>query len=66
MQKIRLMPCPFCGAEPELKAHEGNLYSVRCMNQECNVLVHTLPDKSKTEAIRAWNKRRTLTFYTHK
>jgi hypothetical protein len=57
---MRLLPCPFCGAEPKMDQYNvkgTNHWDVSCMNDDCLVLVETDEFESQEEAIRAWNKR---------
>lgn len=55
----KLQPCPFCGGEADcndmgLTDHEGNpLWWVVCLG--CKVSTHG--DKTRQEAIAAWNRR---------
>lgn len=53
------LPCPFCGASPEIGAYDGldgSVYYIACDVKGC--LVRPAVDKfSAQEAMEAWNKR---------
>lgn len=51
-QKIELKPCPFCGAEAELKEITGR-WTAKC-TKEC---VGTRIFKDKQKAVEVWNRR---------
>lgn len=59
MNKKKLKPCPFCGAEGKklLVLQDDGEYYVQCDNYGCGALgpYKDLP----TEAVEAWNKRAT-------
>ena len=53
----KLLPCPFCGGEAELRnAHKESWY-VLCVGDECPVLPDSTFKKTKAEAVAAWNTR---------
>ena len=56
----QLLPCPFCGKEPEIDGYKikGIMHwNVSCMNDHCLVHVETDDFESEEESIGAWNKR---------
>ena len=54
----KLKPCPFCGADAELKLVDG-LYWVQCGGMECRVTSCTDGINDDEEAIKWWNTRPT-------
>ena len=56
----RLLPCPFCGSEPQMWGDSGWTY-IRCGNDQCIVYTaEPLPYNDAThraDAIGAWNRR---------
>jgi len=57
---MTLLPCPFCGKEPEIDKYKikGVMqWNVSCMNDNCLVHVETDDFESENEAIQAWQKR---------
>ena len=57
---MKLLPCPFCGKEPEIDQYKIQgvmLWNVACMNDDCLVEVETEDFESEEDAIKAWNKR---------
>jgi hypothetical protein len=59
MNSEELKPCPFCRAIPEVSQARMiiNQWKVTCRNLECAVVVDTLPQETKEQAIAAWNRR---------
>lgn len=55
---IDLRPCPFCGGEAET-VRVGDMYYVRCGNNDCPVVVETNNYYAEYDAISAWNTRYT-------
>ena len=49
-----LLPCPFCGGEPNL-ALTGAWYSIVCTTLGCEVIMDDF--NSRDDAIAAWNRR---------
>lgn len=60
---MKLKPCPFCGAEPELISEESlipghKLFHVECVNDGCQMDdVSTACSSSPFGAVDAWNCR---------
>ncbi len=59
-----LKPCPFCGGEAEIVVLDRwwgddlrDFYKVACKNKKCNVIVETIIEYEKKDAIEAWNRR---------
>ncbi len=54
-----LLPCPWCGKEPELRVI-GDWYSVSCTGhfRKCKVASCTLGFRTRAAAVRAWNTRK--------
>ena len=60
-----LLPCPFCGADAEIRAHplalhdeESRGWEVACWKCGARVGSTVLPTgKTKEQAIEAWNRR---------
>lgn len=61
----KLLPCPFCGADAEIRAHplalrdeESRGWEVACWKCGARVGSTVLPTgKTKEQAIAAWNRR---------
>lgn len=51
-----LLPCPFCGGEPELK-HLGRHYGASCADWKCQGMQGALMHLDAGSAISAWNRR---------
>ena len=52
-----LLPCPFCGHEPEVRAGRGGTrWYVQCMNDQCKCTVQLFD--SRAQAVKAWNTRK--------
>ena len=52
-----LLPCPFCGEKPIINKRGNGLWEVKCINENCGVIVMTDEKISKRVAIEAWNFR---------
>lgn len=48
--------CPFCGKKP-LVHSDGNMYEVRCENDDCKVAPSSYRYSSRGDAVDAWNER---------
>ena len=59
MEKIKLLPCPFCGREAkEVISPRCKLeYRIRCANITCTVRPTTPYFEDLNEAVRKWNNR---------
>ena len=59
--RVELLPCPFCGAHPEIDSwtsREGEIeWQIDCENPECGLVVSSNVRDSFEEAARAWNNR---------
>lgn len=59
--KIHLLPCPFCGAEPEMNPQANAGFYVDCINLECPVYgVETRSYNTPEDAAAKWNTRNTF------
>jgi hypothetical protein len=56
----RLLPCPFCGEQPELNDHGKIGTWIQCENKSCDVEPFAHCD-TKAETISAWNTRAPIT-----
>lgn len=56
MEKIKLLPCPFCGESPE-KIRNGGLKGIHCSNPGCIAFNIQAFYCSWKKAIHAWNRR---------
>lgn len=60
-QKIKPLPCPFCGSEAEAYSDEINdrvTYVVGCSGDDCPLeSANTAPHARLSEAIKTWNRR---------
>lgn len=53
---VKLLPCPFCGAEAKLRADDcGDAWTPECTNTECSVDFPWYWDKA--DAVAVWNTR---------
>ena len=52
-----LLPCPFCGKIPVVNKRENGTWEVRCINENCGVVVMTDEKISEKLAIKTWNYR---------
>ena len=53
---MELKPCPFCGGEAEF-IDNGYFCDVSCKDTDCRGYADSLTNKTKKEAIKAWNRR---------
>lgn len=58
MTEMKLLPCPFCGSEPELGSF-GRAVTVHCPNENCDVGAETAADTERA-AFEQWNRRAPL------
>lgn len=60
IEKVELLPCPFCGIESQILRDHISPYAVaytpECMNPKCNATMGNFC--TKVEAILAWNTRK--------
>lgn len=56
MKNSELKPCPFCGEKPKV-VEDISVSWVVCDNERCMVYARTLLNKTREEAIEAWNAR---------
>lgn len=60
-EKEKLLPCPFCGEQPQtnyFKDKMGSVATVKCVNEECITRDPICVEKvSMKMAIKAWNTR---------
>jgi hypothetical protein len=54
-EKIKPLPCPFCGSEAEWHG-ECEMIWIRCSNYECMAEQNGRFDEPE-EAVEAWNRR---------
>lgn len=58
MDDNKPLPCPFCGAEPEVYAFTTHMeFIVECLNEDCAMNPHTRIRDSREQAISDWNGR---------
>lgn len=60
MSKVKLKPCPFCGAQPEREKFMsmGKIYySISCTNEKCFVQPFTAGHINSSIPTKEWNKR---------
>lgn len=55
-QKIKLKPCPFCGAEAVMDTIKPHYYEGETFI-ECTGCTCAIAEKTEHEAIEAWNRR---------
>jgi len=49
--------CPFCGQMPFVNKRQNGTWEVRCVNENCGVIVMTDEKISKQLAIKTWSLR---------
>lgn len=52
----KLLPCPFCGAVPDITGEDDGIWGVECSSND-PVIVSTIAFETRSEAIAAWNRR---------
>lgn len=52
----KLLPCPFCGSEAEMKRNSGGIYFVKCKDKSCGARTRNFADNEGGAAY-SWNKR---------
>ena len=60
MAKVKLKPCPFCGATPQREKvmRFGQMYwSIACENEKCRIQPMTDMHKTLSVITREWNRR---------
>lgn len=57
MQKIDLLPCPFCGRKPKISKINSQLYQIVCLFSKCPAHLSCVIKKTPEEATQAWNTR---------
>jgi hypothetical protein len=62
-KKIKLLPCPFCGALPKFRFNRDhgpevpeNFWALGCENKQCSVLPLATATE-KPDAVKQWNTR---------
>lgn len=55
----KLLPCPFCGHEVELKSlgGDGQNWAIICLTCNCACSEMGVSGETKEEIIKAWNRR---------
>ena len=56
-ESAKPLPCPFCGAEPEVFSFDDGRFLVLCSNTECKVRPFTYIRDTREQAIADWNAR---------
>lgn len=52
-----LLPCPFCGNDPDIVEDVADTYYIACRNDDCKVLVEVWSSGGMLEIIKIWNDR---------
>ena len=60
MSDTKLLPCPFCGGEAELRVSNDGYAVVGCKNDDCQGYACCYKYNSKKEAIQKWNTRKPI------
>lgn len=58
--KDDLMPCPFCGEQPEVVEKVRGSITIRCTSKKCTVKPCTNASSQRKTAREYWNKRARL------
>lgn len=64
MDKLELLPCPFCGGKAKLTEVEPSGYVVECTNGICNAstnIRYSCGDDARPLVSAQWNRRASLT-----
>ena len=58
MSDFQILPCPFCGINPEISSHTTLevTHIIMCKNWECGTVTASI-DKTLDKAIKKWNRR---------
>ena len=60
MEEIKLLPCPFCGKEPNKRKQivdHDTMFKVSCEYINCSALPETILQPTEEFAAQAWNNR---------
>ena len=58
-KKVNLLPCPFCGSDPDIYSYRrhGPWYRIYCAGDNCRMRVATLTYRDLDLAVADWNQR---------
>jgi hypothetical protein len=65
-QAVHLLPCPFCGAQPEITPRLFEQYTVGCSRYACPATYVYTQGFTQQQAIDKWNTRATMLPFPHK
>lgn len=53
---VKMLPCPFCGALPEVEGGRAYIWGIICTNVACLINPYATGNTRK-ESVRRWNRR---------